>query len=98
MLDAPVELQDTPIVRRSSVILVVAAELGIKGFLLLVHWFMAVLLAPFGDLVQAPSEPFTHRPHMDREPPFSAVGTDVRETEKVKRAGLSSLPFCLPHR
>ena len=30
MLDAPIELQDTPIVRRSSEILVVAAELGVS--------------------------------------------------------------------
>jgi len=57
-----------------------------------------VLLAPFGDLVQTPTEPPTHRPHMNRELPLPAAGYDMRESEEVERAGFSSLPLYLPER
>ena len=43
--DCPIELPDAPGVRRSSVILVVARELGVEGLLLFVHRLMAVLWA-----------------------------------------------------
>jgi hypothetical protein len=46
--DGPIELPEAPGVRRTSVILVVASELGVEGFQLLVHRLMAVLLAPLG--------------------------------------------------
>jgi hypothetical protein len=97
MLNTPIELQDTPIVRRSSVILVVAAELGGQGFLLLVHRFMTVRLAPLGDFVQAPAEPFTHRPHMYCERTLPALGADMCKAEESKCVRFSTLPFCLPH-
>ena len=54
--DRPIELPEAPGVRRTSVILVVASELGVEGLQLFVHWLMAVLLAPFGYCRQAPSE------------------------------------------
>ena len=57
-----------------------------------------MLLAPFGDLVQTPTEPPTHRPHMNRELPLPAAGYDMRESEEVERAGFSSLPLYLPER
>ena len=41
--DCPVELPEAPGIRRTSVILVVASELGIEGLLLLVLGLMAVL-------------------------------------------------------
>jgi hypothetical protein len=41
--DCPVELPEAPGIRRTSVILVVASELGIEGLLLLVLRLMAVL-------------------------------------------------------
>ena len=44
--DSPVELPETAIVRRASVVLVMAAELGVQGLLLCVHRVMPVLLAP----------------------------------------------------
>ena len=48
--DLPIEPVNTPIVRSASVVLVVAAELGIQGLLLLAHRVVAVLFAPSGDL------------------------------------------------
>jgi hypothetical protein len=43
---APIELPETLGVRGSPVVLIVAPELGIEGFLLLAHRCMSVLLAP----------------------------------------------------
>src|SRR5258708_15356705 len=51
----PIELHDAFVVRRSSVVLVVAPELGVKGLLLFLHRIVAVLPAPVGNRLQAPS-------------------------------------------
>jgi hypothetical protein len=61
MTDLLIELPEFSVVRRSSVILIVAPELGVEGFLLLVHRCVAVFLAPFGDCRQAPAKPLLHR-------------------------------------
>ena len=61
LADCPIELPEAPGIRRTSVILVVASELGIEGLLLLVHRLMAMLPAPFGYCRQAPSETLLHR-------------------------------------
>jgi len=58
MKDFPVELPKTKVVRRSSIMLVVAAELGIQHFLLFTHRVVPVLLAPFADRLQSSPEPF----------------------------------------
>ena len=71
--DAPIELQKTLGVRRSSIVLVVASELGVEGFLLLIHRGMSVLLTPLGDRREAPAEPLAHRPHMHCELPSPAA-------------------------
>jgi hypothetical protein len=80
-------------VRRSSVILVVASEFGIEGFLLLSHLLVAVLLAPLGECGQAPTKPLAHRPHLDGALPSSAACADVRQAEEVEGAGLLRLPL-----
>ena len=85
--DTPIELQKALRVRRSAVVLVVASELGVEGLLLLVHWCMSVLLAPFGDRCEAPAEPLAHRSHMHCELPSPAACANVRQTEKVEGAG-----------
>src|SRR5260370_26057823 len=95
MTDLLIELPDTSVVRRSSVILVVTPELGVEGFLLLVHRLVSVLLAPFGDCRQAPFKPFLHRSHVHRELPLSTACAYVRESEDVQRAGVLSLPLRL---
>ena len=59
--DPLIELPDTAVVRRSAVVLVVAAELGVEDFLLLSHRFVPVLFAPFGDRLQPSAEPFAER-------------------------------------
>ena len=76
--DPPIELPDTPVIRRAPVILVVAPEFGVEDLLLLVHRIVHVLLAPLSDCFQAPSEPLAHGPHVDCELPSSAACTDVR--------------------
>src|SRR5258708_6059906 len=98
--DRPIELPETTVVRRSAVILVVAAELGVQGLLLLVHRIVPMLLAPFGDRLQPPAEPLADRPHVYCELPFSATGADVREAEEIKGCRFLSLsprvPFGVP--
>ena len=89
--DAPIELQKALRVCRSAVVLVVASELGVEGFLLLVHRCMSVLLAPCGDRREAPAESLAYRSHMHCELPSPAACADVRQTEKVEGAG-----FLLP--
>src|SRR5437588_775201 len=100
MTDLLIELPDTSVVRRSSVILVVTSELGVEGFLLLVHRLVSVLLAPFGDCRQAPFKPFLHRSHVHGELPLSTACAYVREAEDVQSAGFLPLPLriglCIP--
>ena len=92
--DTPIELQKVLKVCRSAVVLVVASELGVEGFLLLVHRCMSVLLAPCGDRREAPAEPLAHRSHMHCELPSPAACANVRQTEKVEGAGfLLALPL-----
>jgi hypothetical protein len=70
----------------------VASELGVEDLLLLVHWCMSVLLAPFGDRCEAPAEPLAHRSHMQGELPSSAACANVRQTEKVEGVGFLLAP------
>ena len=76
--DLPVEPPKTSVVRRSPIVLVMAAELGVQGFLLLGHGLVPVFFAPFGDGFQSSAEPFRLRPHMHRELPLPAAGTYMR--------------------
>src|ERR1700732_688907 len=96
--DAPIELLETAVVRRSSVVLVVAAELGVQGFLLRVHRLVPVLLAPFGDRLQSPTEPFTDRLHVHGKLPLSAAGAHVGKSEKIEGLGFLSLFLRVPRR
>src|ERR1700730_7614392 len=96
--DLPIELADTPIVRRAPVVLVVAPKFGVEGLLLRVHRVVHVLLTPLGDRFQAPTEPCAHRPHVHCELPSSAAYTHVRQAWEVESAGLLALPFRVFHR
>ena len=69
-MDHPIELPKAVVVRRSFVVLVVGAELGIQGVLLLVHRIVSALFAPFGDGLQPPTE--------SREIPLPAACAKVR--------------------
>jgi hypothetical protein len=95
MTDLLIELPDTSVVRRSSVILVVTSELAVEGFLLLVHRLVSVLLAPFGDCRRAPFKPFLHRSHVHGELPLSTACAYVREAEDVQSAGFFPCLFAL---
>jgi hypothetical protein len=83
--DPPIKLPKASVVRRSPVVLVVAAELGVKGLLLLVHRIVPVRLTPLGDLLQPPTESLADRPHVYCELPLSAACADVREAEEIER-------------
>ena len=54
--DSLIELPNCAVVRRASVVLVMAAELGVQGFLLFAHGIVPVLFAPLPDGLQ----PSTH--------------------------------------
>jgi hypothetical protein len=93
MSNLPKELPYSAVVRRSPVILVVAPELGVKGFLLLIHRHVAVFLAPFGNRRQAPSEPLVHRSHMHCELSLSTACADEREAKEIQSAGFHPPPL-----
>src|SRR5579864_305302 len=82
--EPPIKLPETAVVRRPFVILVVAAEFGIQGFLLLAHRIMSVPLAPVGDCFQPPAESLADRLHLNCELPCPAACADVREAEEVE--------------
>jgi hypothetical protein len=73
MTDLQIELPDISVVRRSPVILIVAPELSVKGFLLLTHRHVAVLLAPFGDEEAVPTGPDGHPVKPDAGPKTPAT-------------------------
>jgi hypothetical protein len=52
--DAPIELPQAAVVRRATVVSVVAAKLRVEGVLLLAHGVMSMDAAPFGGGVQGP--------------------------------------------
>ena len=89
--DFPVELPQTAVVRRSSVILVVAAELSIQHFLLFAHRLVPVLLAPVGGRFQSSPEPFGYRLHVHRELALTAACANMREAEESERFGFLPL-------
>src|SRR5258708_32383313 len=94
--DRPIYLPETTVVRRSAVILVVAAELGVQGFQLQVHRLVPMFLTPFSDRLQPPAEAFADRPHVYCELPFPATGADVREAEEIKGGRVLSLSPPVP--
>jgi hypothetical protein len=71
------ELPNSAVVRASSVVLVMAAGLGVQGFLLLVHRIVPVLFAPFPDCLQPSTKPFGNRLHVHCELPLSAKLTGL---------------------
>ena len=67
------ELPNSAVVRASSVVLVMAAELGVQGFLLLFHRIVSVLFAPFPDCLQPSTQPFDNGLHVHCELPLPAA-------------------------
>ncbi len=94
--NTPIELPDTSVVLSASVILVVAAEFGVQGFLLLVHRLVPVLLTPVGDGLQPSAEPFGYRLHMHYESTLSVAGAKVLEAEEIEGFGLLPLFLRIP--
>jgi hypothetical protein len=61
------------VVRASSAVLVMAAELGVQGFLLLVARIVPVLFAPFPDCLQPSTETLDNGLHVHCELPLPAA-------------------------
>ena len=97
MPNLPIELPDARVIRWAPVILVVAPKFGVEGLLLHAHRVVPVLLAPLGDRLQAPTEPFAHRPHAHCEFPSSAACGDVRKPKEVKCGRFLPLPLCVSY-
>jgi hypothetical protein len=76
----------------------VAAELGVQSFLLRGHRLVPMLLAPFGDRLQSPAEPFTDRLHVHGKLPLSAAGAHVGKSEEIEGLGFLSLFLRVPRR
>jgi hypothetical protein len=76
----------------------VAAELGVQSFLLGGHRLVPMLLAPFGDRLQPPAEPFTDRLHVHGKLPLSAAGAHVGKSEEIEGLGFLSLFLRVPRR
>src|ERR1700730_8489512 len=81
------ELPDPAVVRRTSVVLVMAAELGVQGFLLLFHRVVPMPFAPVPDCLQSSTEPFGNRLHVHCELSLSAAGAYVYKPQEVERRG-----------
>src|SRR5258708_32039350 len=94
--DRPIYLPETTVVRRSAVILVVAAELGVQGFQLHVHRLVPVFPTPFRHRLQPPAQSFADRPHVYCELPFPATGADVPAAEEIKGGRVPSLAARVP--
>jgi hypothetical protein len=83
-----VELPETSVVRGSPVVLVVALQFPVEGFLLLLHRIMPMLLAPGRYLHKTAPETLSHRSHVNREFPLPASFTDMREPKKIESCRL----------
>ncbi len=78
------ELPQSPVVRRPPVVLIVAPEFPIEGFLLLLNEIVPMLLTPSRHFLQTALEPLAHRPEVDREIPSPASFADMRESKKIE--------------
>jgi hypothetical protein len=61
-----------------------AAELGVQGFLLLVHSIVPVLFAPFPDCLQPSTKPLGNSLYVHCEPPLSAAGAYVHKAQEIE--------------
>jgi hypothetical protein len=89
--DDQVELPETSVVRRSPVVLVVATEFGVEGFLLLFHSHVPVSPALLGHRLRTPAEPFACRSHVDCELPSPIAFANMRLSRNFT-TGLSQEP------
>src|SRR5437870_13670640 len=67
--DEPIIPPETAVVRRPSVVLVVAPEFGVERRGLILDRVVPMLLAPLRHRLHTPPKAFTHCPHVNREPP-----------------------------
>lgn len=77
--DDSIESPESLVISRASIVLVVSIELSIERFLLLLHWIVEVLVAPFANSRQTTLKPFAHCAHMDGEVSSAAAHRNVRE-------------------
>src|SRR5437867_9878437 len=90
--DPTIELPQTPEVRRTSVVLIVASEYRVESPALLRDRIVSVALTPRRRPFEAPAQSLPHGPNMDREVPPPAPPTDMGKPEKVKGPRLRPRP------
>src|SRR6266571_8935341 len=86
--DEPIKPPQTAVVRRPSVVLVVAPEFGIERRGLILDRVVPMLLAPLRHRLHTAPKAFADSPNVNREPPPSAARTDMREAEEIEGRGL----------
>ena len=91
--DAAIELSQTAVVRRPSVVLVVAPKFCVEGCLLFLHVFVSMFAAPGGDGLQSPPETLLHRLDVEYKFPSPTSRAFVHEAEEVESFRLDSHPF-----
>ena len=87
--DRPKEHPETPVVRRSPIVLIMALQFLVEGFLLLLYKIVPMLFAPGRHIRKTAPETLSHRSYLNREFPLPASFADVRKTKKVKSRRLS---------
>ena len=63
--DRPKELPETPVVRRSPVILIMALQLPVECFLLRLYRIMPMLFAPGRHILKTAPETLSHRSYLN---------------------------------
>jgi hypothetical protein len=91
--DAAIELPQAAVVRRLSVVLVVAPKFRVEGCLLFLHVVVSMFAAPGGDGLQSPPEALLHRLDVEYKFPSSTSRAFVHEAEEVESFGLGPHPF-----
>src|SRR5437773_1177199 len=89
------ELLQTAIVRRTTVVLIVAPQFRVEHLLLGFQWRVQMFSTPCGDGEQPAPQALLHRAHMHCEFASPASSSPVREAQEVERGGLGLRPFRL---
>src|SRR6266702_4156192 len=91
----PIELPQTTMVGRATVVLVVASQFRVEHPLLVFQRVVAMPLAPVGDRFEPSPQALLHRAHVHRELTMPASGTPVRKPQEVEGGGLGLQPLRL---
>ena len=83
-----IELHKTPDIRGSPIVLVMALQLPVEGFLLFLYRIMPMRFAPGRHSHDAAPESLAHRSNMYHKLPIPAAFAQMRESKKVESGRL----------